>query len=140
MGGFIRVNGDKYCYPLTVNDLKSCTFPDIMETDIKDESEGDIIFKTITILQLGWFIIQCIVRRVQNVPLTELEVVTLAFVTLNCVVYGLWWHKPQNVQFAIRVLVIDFAKYEQQLHEKTVRDRFRQVMSAVMEEFDDRGG
>ncbi|KAF8173447.1 hypothetical protein BJ912DRAFT_910591 [Pholiota molesta] len=71
--------------------------PRITEEDIKDRSKGDTISKTFIVLQTTWFIIQCIARWSQRLPVTELEVVTLGFAMLNGITYGLWWDKPQNV-------------------------------------------
>ncbi|KAF9470555.1 hypothetical protein BDN70DRAFT_998899 [Pholiota conissans] len=69
----------------------------ITEEDIQDRSKGDIISKTIIILQTTWFIVQCIARWSQHFPVTELEIVTLGFAMLNGITYALWWNKPQNV-------------------------------------------
>ncbi|KAI9455650.1 hypothetical protein F5148DRAFT_984709 [Russula earlei] len=41
---------------------------------------------------------QCIARGVQDLPITELELITVAFVALNFLMYILWWDKPLNVQ------------------------------------------
>ncbi|KAF9474069.1 hypothetical protein BDN70DRAFT_816329, partial [Pholiota conissans] len=71
--------------------------PRVTEEDIQDRSKGDIISKTIIILQTTWFIVQCIARWSQHLPLTELEIVTLGFAMLNGITYALWWNKPQNV-------------------------------------------
>ncbi|KAF9474062.1 hypothetical protein BDN70DRAFT_842810, partial [Pholiota conissans] len=71
--------------------------PRITEEDIQDRSKGDIISKAIIILQTMWFIVQCIARWSQHLPLTELEIVTLGFAMLNGITYALWWNKPQNV-------------------------------------------
>ncbi|KAF9473621.1 hypothetical protein BDN70DRAFT_964169, partial [Pholiota conissans] len=71
--------------------------PRITEEDIQDRSKGNIISKTIIILQTTWFIVQCIARWSQHLPVTELEVVTLGFAMLNGITYILWWNKPQNV-------------------------------------------
>ncbi|KAF9471205.1 hypothetical protein BDN70DRAFT_978161 [Pholiota conissans] len=71
--------------------------PRITEEDIQDRSKGDIISKTIIILQTTWFIIQCLARWFQHLPLTELEIITLGFAMLNGITYALWWNKPQNV-------------------------------------------
>jgi hypothetical protein len=71
--------------------------PRITEEDIRDRSKGDAITKTFIVLQTTWFIVQCIARWSQRIPVTELEVVTLGFAMLNGITYGLWWHKPQNV-------------------------------------------
>jgi len=47
--------------------------------------------------------VQCIARGAQHLPITELELVTVAFAALNFVIYILWWDKPQNVQRGVRV-------------------------------------
>ncbi|KAF9484238.1 hypothetical protein BDN70DRAFT_850025 [Pholiota conissans] len=71
--------------------------PRLTEEDIQDRSKGDAIAKTFILLQTTWFIVQCIARWLQHLPVTELEVVTLGFALLNGITYALWWHKPQNV-------------------------------------------
>ncbi|KAF8188000.1 hypothetical protein BJ912DRAFT_851333 [Pholiota molesta] len=71
--------------------------PRLTEEDIQDRSKGDAISKTFIVLQTTWFVVQCIARWSQRLPVTELEVVTLGFAMLNGITYGLWWDKPQNV-------------------------------------------
>lgn len=46
---------------------------------------------------------QCIARRVQHLPLTELEVITLAFSSMNIAIYIIWWKKPLDVRYPIRI-------------------------------------
>jgi hypothetical protein len=78
-------------------------FPEITEREINDRSKGNFLSKSLVIVQTGWFVTQCIARRVQNLPITELEIVTLAFAALNFVTYGLWWYKPLDVECSVRV-------------------------------------
>jgi len=61
--------------------------------------------KGLVIVQTGWFVLQCIARHVEGLPITELELMTLAFATLNFFTYGLWLDKPLSVQRPYRVLV-----------------------------------
>ena len=77
----------------------------ITEKEIMDKSKGDALSKGLVILQTTWFAIQCIMRHVQHLPITELEFVTLAFVTLNLITYVCWWHKPFNMQSAVPVVL-----------------------------------
>jgi len=79
-------------------------FPRISQKEIHDKSKGDMLSKGVVIIQTGWFLLQCIARRVEHLPITEIEIVTLAFATLNFATYALWWHKPLNVQYPFRVL------------------------------------
>ncbi|KAF8189019.1 hypothetical protein BJ912DRAFT_967721 [Pholiota molesta] len=65
--------------------------------DIQDRSKGDFISKSLIILQTTWFIVQCTARWFNQLPVSELEVVTLGFALLNGVTCYFWWHKPQSV-------------------------------------------
>ncbi len=68
---------------------------------IEDKSKGDALFKTISILQLSWFVVQCIARALQHLPITLLEMTALAFAGLSIIMYSLWWYKPLNVKYQI---------------------------------------
>jgi len=78
-------------------------FPKITEREIQDKSKGDALSKGLVIVQTGWFVMQCIARGVEGLPITELELVTLAFAILNFVTYWLWWNKPLSVDCAAPV-------------------------------------
>ncbi|KIM21645.1 hypothetical protein M408DRAFT_80279 [Serendipita vermifera MAFF 305830] len=73
------------------------------EIELKDRGKSDSLTKGIALLQTLWFVIQCIARGTRQLPLTELEVVTLAYATLNLFIYLFWWDKPRNVECPIRV-------------------------------------
>ncbi|KAF8646429.1 hypothetical protein AX16_007222 [Volvariella volvacea WC 439] len=75
--------------------------PDIPEKEIKDHGKGDILAKALVVVQTTWFVAQCIARHAQGLFLTEIELVTLAFATLNVITYGLWWDKPLNIEYPI---------------------------------------
>lgn len=86
--------------------------PKISIEDIQDRSKGDAISKTLIILQTTWFIVQCVARWSTQLPVTELEVVTLGFAMLNGITYWLWWNKPQNVG---RPVYLEIKKLQQDL-------------------------
>jgi len=48
-------------------------------------------------LQAIWFCVQCILRGFQGLPITLLELNTLAHSICALVVYVLWWRKPLDV-------------------------------------------
>lgn len=77
----------------------------IPEQHINDRSKRDNLTKFIAALQTSWFILQCIARWISNLPVTQLEVVTLAFAFLNIITYALWWKKPQKMNVAIYIRV-----------------------------------
>ncbi|KAJ7059200.1 hypothetical protein C8F01DRAFT_1254884 [Mycena amicta] len=68
------------------------------EAAIQDKSKGDAFSKGIAFFQGLWFVMQCITRTAQHLPLTELEVATLAFAVVNIFTWLLWWCKPLDVR------------------------------------------
>ena len=92
-------------------------FPSTTEEEIDDRSKGDALSKGIALLQITWFIIQLIARRVQGLTITELELTTAALAGLNSVMYLFWWSKPLGVQFPI---VIRTKEVEKMLAERPV--------------------
>ncbi|KDQ59774.1 hypothetical protein JAAARDRAFT_126716 [Jaapia argillacea MUCL 33604] len=109
MGGFMLYDGDQPIRTLTLADLEtlvddgSIDFPSITKEEIEDRSKGDALSKGIALIHTTWFTIQVIARGVRRLPITELEVVTLAFTVLNVATYSLWWSKPLSVQCPFRV-------------------------------------
>lgn len=76
---------------------------DFTEDEILDRSKGDGLAKTLVLLQTTWFMIQFFARIVKGLPITEIELVTIAFTALNFGTYFFWWQKPLNVTNTIRV-------------------------------------
>jgi hypothetical protein len=103
MGGFLLYVNDEPRATLTPDELLrfvrngSVDMPDIVQAEIEDWSKGDALSKCIAILQLGWFVLQLVARYIQNLPITLLEVDTLAVATFTSTAYGWWWNKPKDV-------------------------------------------
>ncbi|KAI9439388.1 hypothetical protein F5148DRAFT_862447 [Russula earlei] len=108
MGGFMEYEGNRPIRVLLPGQLDGYSltgngdFPRIAKEEIEDKSKGDAISKSLVILQTGWFVTQCIARGTKGLPITELELVTVALAALNFVMYLLWWDKPLNVQRGVR--------------------------------------
>lgn len=116
MGGFMVTNGDLF-QPIIPEDIGSTdiAFTDPMKQtpspftidvneiaridkrDLADRSKGDALTKSVALLQIGWFVVQIIARGAQQLHVTELELATLAFSSMNLVTYILWWDKPLAV-------------------------------------------
>ncbi|KAK0476270.1 hypothetical protein EDD18DRAFT_168649 [Armillaria luteobubalina] len=75
----------------------------VRAVDIKDKSKGDALSKIILILQLSWFVVQCCARVILKLPITLLEISTLAFAVQSVVSYIAWWEKPVDVRYHIRL-------------------------------------
>ena len=97
---------DKPLHPLLASDLThddiySFTMP--TEAEIKDRGKSDWLAKSLVLLQTSWFVTQCIARGIKHLPVTHLEIVTLAYAAMNFVIYIFWWNKPLNVNRPVRV-------------------------------------
>ena len=86
---------------LTHDDIYSFSMP--TEAEIKDRGKSDWLAKSLVILQTSWFVMQCIARGIKHLPVTHLEIVTLAYAAMNFVIYVFWWNKPLNVNRPVRV-------------------------------------
>jgi hypothetical protein len=108
-GGVVRrsINPGNFVRILEMADVRShkleTIIPCTTEEDIKDRGKSDGISKAIVLLQTSWFVVQCITRGFQHLPLTELEIVTLAYAMMNFFIYIFWWDKPRDVGCPIRV-------------------------------------
>ena len=100
---------------LTVNShgilflAENVNLPDIPVQSIQDHSKADDVAKVFVIIQASWIIIDCVARVIAQLPLTLLEVNTVAHVLCAFVIYALWWDKPLNV-FVPTVLEGEWAR------------------------------
>ena len=122
MGGFTlhdqRGTAVKVLEPEELEKLYSegkVAWPSITEEEIQDRSKGDYLSKGIVLVQMSWFIIQCIVRAAYGLAITELEVATLAFAVLSGITYYLWWHKPLDVRHSVPVYLLPQLNQDPQL-------------------------
>ncbi|TFK70498.1 hypothetical protein BDN72DRAFT_958776 [Pluteus cervinus] len=135
MGGLGRKDNQKILYPPTLIDLlrsNKIGMSDlrlVTQKHIQDKSKGDALSKLVVGLQTTWFVFECLARYQQKLPVTELEVVTLAFAVLNGFMYGLWWNKPLNVACTIYIDVRDEADDQQAESEPIVQQKSTVVES-----------
>ncbi|KZP06206.1 hypothetical protein FIBSPDRAFT_805134, partial [Athelia psychrophila] len=107
MGGFNFHNEDELLYPLspeTVIELvqRGHLVPPTAD-EIANQSKGDALSKGVAIAQTLWFVVQCIARGAEHLPVTNLEAMTLAYTVMTVAMYVVWWDKPLNVSCAVRV-------------------------------------
>ncbi|KAI0059823.1 hypothetical protein BV25DRAFT_1026425 [Artomyces pyxidatus] len=109
MGGFHYYKDGEPRHPLSRHDVvqlvrRGDLVPPTDE-EIRNWSQGDVLSKTIAVVQTLWFVIQAIARRIEGLPITQLEIMTLAYTTITVAMYVAWWDKPQNVGGPVRVAV-----------------------------------
>lgn len=92
-------DGGKYVlHPRDIRPYLDSGQLNLTEEEIEDKSKGDVLTKGLIVLQTSWFILQLVARAIEHLPITELEVATLAFAILNGATYAIWWNKPLDVQ------------------------------------------
>ena len=125
---------DKPLCPLQASDLVQCdgyseSFIMPTEEEIKDKGKSDWLAKSLVLLQTSWFVMQCIARAIEHIPVTHLEIITLAYAAMNFVIYIFWWNKPLNVNRPVRV----FRNSEPSTTQRQVISRATQNLRAHQE-------
>jgi len=79
--------------------------PQISKPSIDTMSKSDVMSKMLTISQLLWLILQIITRAAAKLPITQLEIATVAFAASSILTYSYYWSKPQSVKAPIVIEV-----------------------------------
>ncbi|KAF7982744.1 hypothetical protein HWV62_26626 [Athelia sp. TMB] len=107
MGGFYFLDPGETPHPLSPEEVEEYVKAGALElpkkSDINDKSKGDAFSKAVASLQTAWFVLQSIARPIQGLPLTEIEVVTLAYTAIHVTMLIIWWSKPLSVKRPVRV-------------------------------------
>jgi hypothetical protein len=64
---------------------------------IRDKNKSDSVTKLITLFQVLWFVATCIMRGANDLPLSQLESMTLSYIPLFAITYFFWWEKPKDI-------------------------------------------
>ena len=84
--------------------LARCGFlPKISKEDILDKSKSDNLSKMISVVQALWMFAQIVSRLVVDLPVTLLEVNTVAHILCAMIIYILWWDKPKLINEPTRL-------------------------------------
>ncbi|KAI0707853.1 hypothetical protein C8Q76DRAFT_133316 [Earliella scabrosa] len=70
--------------------------PDVPIDELLDHSKADGLAKMILTWQVLWFCLSCLNRAVQHLPLSLLEVNTIAHALCALLTYAAWWKKPSG--------------------------------------------
>ncbi|KLO14053.1 hypothetical protein SCHPADRAFT_939836 [Schizopora paradoxa] len=71
--------------------------PDLSLTSITDRQKSNSLGKTLLVVQVFWFCLSCVSRLAERLPLSLLEVSTLAHGLFTLSSYAMWWSKPLSV-------------------------------------------
>jgi len=79
------------------DDGPSFKLPPLTRDEIEDRSKSNDFAKLFTGIQIGWLVIQCIARGVNRLPVSPLEITTVAYALCTILAYFFWWHKPFDI-------------------------------------------
>ncbi|KAI0707893.1 hypothetical protein C8Q76DRAFT_816447, partial [Earliella scabrosa] len=78
-------------------DAEPDRIPDIPVDELLDRGKADGLAKMLLAWQVLWFCLSCLNRAVQHLPLSLLEVTTIAHALCALLTYVAWWKKPKDV-------------------------------------------
>lgn len=74
--------------------------------EINDLSKADVFAKLFACVQSVWLVVQSIARVSVGLPITQLELATIALVFCALIMYTLWWNKPFGVERTVTIFTI----------------------------------
>jgi hypothetical protein len=89
---------------------------------ILDKSNADRTVKLFALLQVSWFVAQSIMRVAHDLPLSQLEAMTLSYIPLYAVTYFFWWTKPKDVLLPSKLNLPDFSLDQKSIFEQMAID------------------
>lgn len=136
--GLVSEIQDAISYPLRWNDLEKMTeknaiaIPRITAEVIDERSKTDYLAQSVTFIQVSWFVLTTVARVAKHLPISALEVSTLAFVSCAAAVAFFWWEKPLDFGSSTVIKIpiqdrdlflsmfeqLDFSPSEQELAER----------------------
>jgi len=73
--------------------------------NIDDKGKADSISKALVSGQVLWFLLQCIGRKLDRLPIMLLEIHVAIQVVYAIITYALWWYKPLDVSVPISITI-----------------------------------
>lgn len=126
MGGFHYYHTIEPLHPLEWYDVQGHVNEGTLalptEDELKDRSKGDALAKIFVLGQTGWFVTQCLARWIQNIAVTELEVVIF-------LMYIARWNKPLVV--AQPVAIYPFLEHKNREEIQTVANVSNHTLAAA---------
>jgi hypothetical protein len=83
---------------LLFRELNLLPSAEVLKHSVNDKNKTDSLAKGLVCFQAIWMLIQTVARKASGLPVTLLELNTLAHVVCAVVLYVLWWDKPQDVK------------------------------------------
>lgn len=115
MGGYVLSVPNRSHIVLNTNQLISLvqanliTLPPSSLQAIEDKSKADGFAKGLACMQASWFVLSSLARTLQALPITTLELSTIAYVFFAILIYASLWRKPLDIRVPTFVTLVKSA-------------------------------
>ncbi|KAF9693345.1 hypothetical protein EKO04_008803 [Ascochyta lentis] len=113
MGGFVLLQKTSGTYSfITGNGLLECCLPEgvnalsnvqLSKSELLDKAKADVIAKTVAIFQTFVLVLSVLTRVGRRLPISQLEICTVAFAALNFATYLSNLSKPKDVEIPVYI-------------------------------------
>lgn len=109
MNGVLLQTKDDWTYPVHCSNVVALIETRVIKpshlrtSDIQDRAKADSFAKGFTLLQAFWVTCNVIARRAYNMPITALEIATVAYISCAAATYVIWWNKPKDMVTPITI-------------------------------------
>ncbi|KAJ5960073.1 uncharacterized protein N7479_007223 [Penicillium vulpinum] len=109
MNGVLLQTKDDWTYPVRCSNVVALIKARVIKPshlrirDIQDRAKADSFAKGFTLLQAFWVTCNIIARRAYDLPITALEISTLAYIACAAATYIIWWNKPKDMVTPITI-------------------------------------
>lgn len=109
MNGVLLLTKDDWTYPVHCSNVVALIETRVIKPshlrarDIQDRAKADSFAKGFTLLQAFWVTCNVIARRAYNMPITALEIATVAYISCAAATYIIWWNKPKDMVTPITI-------------------------------------
>lgn len=106
--------------------------PPISVDELHSRSKSDWFIRSFALCQIIWFIIQLLLRAIQHLPSTALEISVLAFTFCSTITYGFNWHRPQDVEYPIVVHTLNVKQSRKENFESDIEPYRKEAGQVVL--------
>ncbi|KAJ5643868.1 uncharacterized protein N7484_006375 [Penicillium longicatenatum] len=78
---------------------------DLPEQEIQSRAKADSFAKLFTLFQVTWFLCNAFTRWGYHIPVSPLELATVAYVVIAILTYLTWWYKPKDISTPVLVIL-----------------------------------
>ncbi|GAM90342.1 hypothetical protein ANO11243_083850 [Dothideomycetidae sp. 11243] len=103
-GGFMFYTPDFVPFPVNSKQILYLVhhgyldLPIVTKKEIDDRNKRDMVLRLITLVQILWFFVDMVLRLLNRLHITALELTTMAFVSCSLVSAVFWLRKPADVR------------------------------------------